>query len=61
MLEATSGMPESKDFQIREMETGLSQVDSDDEHLSTVASWQEILNLRKGLAMLRQKDASGDR
>ena len=44
MLEATWGMLESKDFQIWKMESDVSQVDSDDEGLSTNASWQEVLN-----------------
>ena len=38
MLEATCGMLETKDLRIGEMERGLSQVDSDDEDIPTVAS-----------------------
>ena len=53
MLEASWAMLESKDFQIRKMESDMSQVDSDDEDLSTVASWQEVLNFRKELDTLR--------
>ena len=52
MLEASWGMLESKDLHIREMETCLSQVDSDDGALFTDASWQEVLNLRKEIATL---------
>ena len=72
MLEAYWGMLAEKDSQIRKLQSGGPQVDSDDEGLYMHPAWQEVLNLRKIIdeknatiaekdMMLAERDASGDR